>query len=166
MDDLLLGRRGRADCSCSPKGDRKGLDRELQGLSGPTCRYTPFLPISPGSMAVLLMTYPSGAILPTGKQTVEVSPRDFARLGAMMTSSGLIPSCSRRFFLNVYRRALSCHQSRQVSSVAPATVFPLVSRRPARRRCSMTSGVPPARKTCTVEKFVGPFGSASTSRGT
>ena len=47
-------------------------------------------------MAVLLMTAPSGARLPTGKHTVDVSPRDRARSGLMMTSSGSMPSWSLR----------------------------------------------------------------------
>ena len=34
-----------------------------------------------------------------------------------------------------------------------------------RRRCSITSGTPPAMKTCAVAKPRGPFGSASTRRG-
>ena len=58
------------------------------------------------------------------------------------------------------------HQSRHASNVSPVTVVTLVSSRPARRRCSMTSGIPPARKTWTVAKFCGPLGSASTRRGT
>ena len=37
--------------------------------------------------------------------------------------------------------------------------------RPMRRRCSITSGTPPARNTCTVGWLRGPLGSASTSRG-
>ena len=41
-----------------------------------------------------------------------------------------------------------------------------MSSRPARRRCSITSGTPPARKTWTVAKLRGPLGSASTRRGT
>ena len=43
-------------------------------------------------MEVLLMTEPSGARLPTGKQTVGVRPRERARSGDMMTSSGSMPS--------------------------------------------------------------------------
>ena len=45
-----------------------------------------------GSMDVLLMTDPSGARLPRGKQTVLVNPRSRARAGDMITSSGLMPS--------------------------------------------------------------------------
>ena len=48
----------------------------------------------------------------------------------------------------------------------PLTVSASGSRSPARRRCSITSGTPPARNTCTVGWCRGPFGSASTRRGT
>ncbi len=46
-------------------------------------------------MAVLLMTEPSGARLPRGKQTVLVIPRWRARAGERMTSLGSTPSHSR-----------------------------------------------------------------------
>ena len=45
---------------------------------------------------------------------------------SMMTSSGSMPSCSCRFLLSSWRRGLCSHQSRQVSSVSPETVFTLV----------------------------------------
>ncbi len=117
-------------------------------------------------MAVLLITEPSGARLPTGKQTVGVSPLDRARSGSMMTSSGSMPSRAARFLRSSWRRGLLSHQSRQVSSVSPETVFTRVFSSPARLRWSITSGSPPARKTCTVAKLRGPLGSASTRRGT
>ncbi len=117
-------------------------------------------------MAVLLMTEPSGARLPTGKQIVEVSPRDRAQSGDMMTSPGSMPSCSVRLRRSSCRRSLCSHQSRHAPSVSPETVVTLVSSKPTRRRWSITSGTPPARKTCTVAKFLGPLGRASTRRGT
>ena len=112
------------------------------------------------------MTDPSGARLPKGKHTVGVKPRERARSGVIITSPGSIPSCRCSVWRNARRRSLCSHQSRHAPSVSPLTVFTVVSSRPARRRCSITSATPPARNTCTVAKFRGPFGSASTSRGT
>ena len=117
-------------------------------------------------MAVHLMTEPSGVRLPTGKHTVEDKPRERATSGDMITSSGSMPSRSVSSLRKFWRRSLCSHQSRLASSVSPVTVFTLVSSRPARRRCSITSGTPPARNTCTVAKWRGPLGSASTRRGT
>ena len=48
---------------------------------------------------------------------------------------------------------------------SPLAVSALVSSRPARRRWSIVSGTPPARKTCTVGCIFGPLGNASTRRG-
>ena len=53
--------------------------------AGPTLRYTPSASTTLGSIAVLLMTAPSGARLPRGKVTVEVRPRSRARSGLMIT---------------------------------------------------------------------------------
>ena len=117
-------------------------------------------------MDVLLMTLPPGARLPTGKQTVEVRPRERAPSGLMMTSSGSMPSRSRSVWRRAARRSLCCHQSSRSPSLAPVTVVTEVSSRPARRRCSITSGTPPAMKTCTVGWLRGPLGSESTMRGT
>src|SRR5437867_10254144 len=47
--------------------------------AGPTFIYTPSGPTTLGSMAVLLITAPSGARLPLGNVTVLVSPRARAR---------------------------------------------------------------------------------------
>ena len=116
-------------------------------------------------MAVLLMTEPSGVRFPTGKQTVEVSPRARARSGPIMTSSGSMPSSSRNRLRSTWRRSLSCHQSRHASRVSPLTVRTLVSNKSAARNSSITSGTPPARNTCTVANPRGPFGRASTRRG-
>ena len=63
-------------------------------LAGPTLRYTPSTPTTLGSIAVLLMTDPSGARLPHGNVTVEVRPRACACSGLMITSSGSTPSRS------------------------------------------------------------------------
>ena len=51
-------------------------------------------------------------------------------------------------------------------SVRPPTVRAPPSSRPSRRRWSITSGTPPARKTRTVGWLTGPLGRASTRRGT
>ena len=74
-----------------------GLDR--RSLSGEYSRRPPMpvdirSSISEASIAVLLMTAPSGARLPTGKHTVAVSPRARAFSGDMITSSASMPSCS------------------------------------------------------------------------
>ena len=77
-----------------------------------------------------------------------------------------MPSRVRRRSFRAPRRSLCSHQLRLSSRVSPVTVRAFVSSSPARRRCSITSGTPPARNTCTVAKLFGPFGRASTSRGT
>ena len=84
----------------------------------------------------------------------------------MITSSGSRPSRSRSTRRSVARRSDCSHQSSPSPSVQPATVIAPVSSNPARRRCSITSGTPPARNTCTVGNIRGPLGSASTRRGT
>jgi len=134
--------------------------------AGPVIRYTPSSSHTVGSMAVALMTEPSGAMLPCGKQIVEVSPRVAAASGDMMTSSGSVPHTSLSRARSFARRSLCSQASSCASRVRPLAVMTRVSSRPARRRCSITSGTPPARKTSTVGKYCGPFGSASTSRGT
>ena len=96
-----------------------------------------------GSMAVLLMTDPSGARFPTGAQTSRSFRARRPPRAPEITSSGSTPS-----------RSSSCWQP------GPAgRRFPLVQlfaeceaadgqrirgSSPARRRCSMTSGTPPA----------------------
>ena len=54
--------------------------------------------ISDGSIAVLLMTEPSGARFPIGKHTVGVKPRACARSAFMITSSGSTPSTLMELF--------------------------------------------------------------------
>ncbi len=78
------------------------LDRRDRGLFGDEDPRRPSVTIdvhpasiSEGSMAVLFITLPSGARLPTGKQMVGVSPRARARSGERMTSSASMPSNSR-----------------------------------------------------------------------
>ena len=44
-------------------------------FAGPVKRYTPSASTTDGSIAVLLITAPSGARLPLGKHTVDVRPR-------------------------------------------------------------------------------------------
>ena len=117
-------------------------------------------------MAVLLITAPSGARLPEGKHTVEVSPRAAASPGARITSSGSTPSRARSWARSRVRRSDDSHSSSCSPRVTPLTVSTRVSRRFARRRCSMTSGTPPARKTWIVGWWRGPLGRASTMRGT
>jgi hypothetical protein len=82
----------------------------------------------------------------------------------MITSSGSTPSASRRRARTAFRLSDPSHSSSTSSRVLPTAVSALPSIKPRRRRCSITSGTPPARKTRTV--VCGPFGSASTRRGT
>ena len=84
-----------------------------------------------------------------------------------MTSSGSTPSASRAASRRRARRSLASHSSS--TSSQRACRRPSARRRcsrPSPRRCSITSGTPPARNTRTVGWFRGPFGRASTSRGT
>ena len=118
-----------------------------------------------GSMAVLLITLPPGARFPSGKQTVEVIPFARACSGGQTTSSGSMPSASTRRARRRALRSLPSHSSSRSSQVRPVTVISPTWRSPRRRRCSITSGTPPARNTRTVTWLCGPFGSASTSRG-
>ncbi len=115
-------------------------------------------------MAVALITEPSGARLPTGNTTVLVRPRARARSGSMITSSGGTPSAAQAAWAAA-RRGLSCQASSTSPRVRPLTVRAPVCSRPARRRCSITSGTPPAANTWMVGWPIGPLGSASTSRG-
>ena len=89
-----------------------------------------------------------------------------ARSGGQITSSASTPSCSRRRSRRRCRRSLSSHSSRRSSHVRPTTVRAPPFRSPSCLRWSITSGTPPARKTRTVGWFSGPFGRASTRRGT
>ena len=68
---------------------------ERKTLARPVLRYTPSSSTTVGSIAVLLMTDPSGARLPAGKQTVLVRPRDLALSGSRITLSGSTPVTSR-----------------------------------------------------------------------
>ena len=95
-------------------------------------------------------TEPSGARFPCGKHTVAFIPRALAASGLRITSSGSTPSRSLRTRRSLCRRSESFHASSCSSSVQPPTVSALKSSSPRRRRCSITSGTPPARKTCTV----------------
>ena len=92
-------------------------------------------------------------------------PRRRAASGSMITSSASMPSASRSRSFMRRRRSLASHQSRDWSRVSPVAVSAWRWSRPMRRRCSRTSGTPPARNTCTVGWLRGPLGSASTSRG-
>ena len=117
---------------------------------------------------MLLITDPSGARLPTGKHMVDVRPRQDAASGDRITSSGSTPSRSRKQRCVEPRAALGALPRVQllVEGHAFRGEDTDVSRRPARRRWSITSGTPPARNTWTVGWLRGPFGSASTRRGT
>ena len=112
------------------------------------------------------MTEPSGARLPRGNVVVEVKPRSRALSGDMMTVSASTPSRSLSCALSSRRRSDVSHQSSTSSNGCPLAVRQSRCKRPSFRRCSMTSGTPPARKTRTVVWPTGPLGSASTSRGT
>src|SRR6185436_5354773 len=80
-------------------------------LAGPVKRYTPSASITDGSIDVLLITDPSGAMLPTGAQNVDVSPRLAADSGDMITSSGSTPSLARRPARSAARRSDDSHAS-------------------------------------------------------
>src|SRR4051794_7282779 len=54
----------------------------------------PSFPTTSGSIAVDLMTEPSGAMFPVGNVIVDVIPRLFAFAGLIMTSSASTPSAS------------------------------------------------------------------------
>ena len=131
----------------------------------PCLRYTPSGPTTAGSIAVAFTTLPCGARFPTGKTTVPVSPRSFALAGGSTTSSASTPSRLRSNSRKRVRLSLAAHASRFSPSVFPETVFTEQSSNPRSRKCSITSGTPPARNTRTVGCPIGPFGSASTSRG-
>ena len=101
-------------------------------------------------MEVLLMTAPSGAMLPRGKVTVLVRPRAFALSGGRMTSSGETPSIFSSSSRKRARRWLVSHCARTSPRGTEETDRTDRSRRPSARRWSMTSGTPPAMKTRTV----------------
>ena len=92
----------------------------------------------------------SYAMLPVGAQNVDVKPRRAANSGAMITSSGSTPSFARSPARSAARRSDDSQASSCSPSVMPLTVSASVSSNPARRRCSITSGTPPAWKTWTV----------------
>ena len=116
-------------------------------------------------MAVHLMTEPSGARLPTGKQTVAVNPRTRARSGDMIASSGSMPSIC----LSLLRKA------RAARAVAPPveagvervaeTVVTLVSKSGS-AQLEHDLGDAASEKYLHGGKSRGPLGSASTRRGT
>ena len=83
----------------------------------------------------------------------------------MMTSSGSTPSFSWRRLRSRKRRSQVCHQSSALPSGSPVAVRQDSSSSPSLRRCSITSGTPPARNTRIVTCPTGPFGSTSTRRG-
>jgi hypothetical protein len=83
----------------------------------------------------------------------------------MMTWSGSIADAEASRARAARRRSLDSHQSSVASSVSPVAVVTPPFNSPMRRRCSITSGTPPAMNTCTVGCPFGPFGSASTRRG-
>ena len=102
-----------------------------------------------GSMAVALMTEPSGHRFPIGNTTVLVSPRCLATWGGMMTSSGSTPSRSLSSSRNACRRGLTATRPESRASLADdGQASP--SRTPSSRRCHMISGTPPAKYSWTV----------------
>ena len=117
---------------------------EVNTLAGPTFLYTPSSSTTDGSMAVLFITEPSGAMFPEGNVTVLVRPLALARSGVITMSSGSVPRSSMRLRLTPCRRSESSHQSRFSPRVCPVAVNTDVSSRPMRRRCNITSGTPPA----------------------
>ena len=83
----------------------------------------------------------------------------------MITWSGSMAAAAASRARAARRRSLDSHQSSTVSSVSPVAVTTPPLSSPTPRRCSMTSGTPPAMNTCTVAMPHGPLGSASTRRG-
>ena len=83
---------------------------------------------------------------------------DFVRIDAV--------ACSASRLRTRFRRSDLAHQSRTDPSGSPATVRALRSSNPKSRRCCITSGTPPAKNTRIVGWPTGPFGRASTIRGT
>ena len=116
-------------------------------------------------MAVLLMTAPCGARLPVKKVIVLVNPRSRAFVGFIITSSGSMPSSVTSRARIFWRRSLCAHSSSDSPNVHPFTVRASKCKSPSSRKCNITSGTPPARKTWTVPYPTGPFGITSTKRG-
>ena len=84
-----------------------------------------------------------------------------------MTSSGSTPSCRMSSSRSAVRRSEPLPPvERRGRAARRSRSGSVSSSRPRRRRCSITSGTPPARKTRTVGWSTGPLGSTSTSRGT
>ena len=82
---------------------------EVKTRAGPVLRYTPSESITDGSIAVDLITEPSGQRFPMGKQTVLVRPFSLATFGGRITVSGSIPSRCRSSSLKARRRAEVFH---------------------------------------------------------
>ena len=119
--------------------------------AGPVLRYTPSASTTDGSMAVLLMTEPSGARLPRGKVTVLVSPRSRACVGRHDHVVGIDAVALAQQLAQPARGARSSPTSRAPRPAARRSRSGSPGRAArARRRCSITSGTPPARKTRTV----------------
>jgi hypothetical protein len=81
-------------------------------------------------MAVLLDHRTFGRDVAAGKVTVLVNPRSFARAGGRITSSGSMPSCSRRILRKRSRRSDFSH-AQILPNVWPVTVSTLVSSTPS-----------------------------------
>ena len=81
--------------SCLDRGDRRRLADEHLRRAGEAVTRRP-ASTTDGSIAVLLITAPSGARFPAGRHIVDARPRFAAASGDMITSSGSTPSRSRR----------------------------------------------------------------------
>jgi hypothetical protein len=116
-------------------------------------------------MAVLLMTAPSGARLPRGNVTVLVRPRSRAKAGGRMTEIG-IHAIQVEQPLPQHGTTLGARPrfERVSESIARRREGVELSN-PRSRRCSITSGTPPARNARTVGWWVGPLGMTLTRRG-
>ena len=77
---------------------------EVNTLAGPTFLYTPSSSTTDGSMAVLFITEPSGAMFPEGNVTVRVRPLALARSGVLTSASGSVPLAAPRLSLTPCRR--------------------------------------------------------------
>jgi len=114
---------------------------------------------------VALMTEPCGAMLPTGKQTVLVSPFSRERAGDMITSFDRRhrePSALRGGAIGVLifpTTRASCERFTRHSEAVEVEQIELAEMQHDFRHT-------PRQKTRIVGCPTGPFGSASTSRGT
>ena len=133
------------------RGDRSRL-RVTKTRAGPSCDRRRPHRRRDGSIAVLLMTEPSGARLPRGKVTVLVRPRSRRAAGRHDHVVRIDAVAFVQHLAETRAGVRTCsHQSRfSPSGLAGRRSARRVVEQPEPRRCSITSGTPPARNTRTV----------------